>query len=224
MTDSGDIFQYLGASIENALNSFVTTTSSRACSMLIPIMSTAMVLWVVCFGWSVIRGETNEPVQLFAFKALKLSLVLSFSLGAGLYQGSVVTIANNLSDTLAAASFNSNTTNMYQAIDRLDDEGGQAATGVVKRGEELLPIGGYTDILAGILMILVIAVVLLVVASYMLLAKVGLALVLAFGPIFIASLAFSHTKRFFEAWVAKLLNYTFLMALMSAMTALVFQP
>ena len=92
---------------------------------------------------------------------------------------------------------------------------------MVKRGEELLPIGGYTDILAGILMILVIAVVLLVVASYVLLAKVGLALVLAFGPIFIASSAFSHTKRFFEAWVAKLLNYTFLMALMSAMTALV---
>ena len=221
MTDSGDIFQYLGASIESAMNSFVTTTSSRACSMLIPIMSTAMALWIVCFGWSVIRGEANEPVQLFAFKAVKLSLILSFSLGAGLYQGNVVAIANNLSDTLAAASFDSNTTNVYQAIDRLDDEGGQAATGVVKRGEELLPIGGYTDILAGILMILVIAVVLLVVASYMLLAKVGLALVLAFGPIFIASLAFSHTKRFFEAWVAKLLNYTFLMALMSAMTALV---
>ena len=117
MTDSGDIFQYLGASIESAMNSFVTTTSSRACSMLIPIMSTAMALWIVCFGWSVIRGEANEPVQLFAFKAVKLSLILSFSLGAGLYQGNVVAIANNLSDTLAAASFDSNTTNVYQAID-----------------------------------------------------------------------------------------------------------
>ena len=123
MINSGEIFQYVGASIENALNGFVTTTSSRACGMLIPIMSTAMALWVVCFGWSVIRGEAGEPVQLFAFKAVKLSLVLSFSLGAGLYQGNVVAITNGLSDTLAAASFDPGTTNVYQAIDRLDDEG-----------------------------------------------------------------------------------------------------
>jgi len=221
VTDSGNIFQYLGTSIDSALNSFITTTSTRLCGLLIPVISTALTLWVLCFGWSVIRGEAREPIQSFVYRAMKLSLTLSFALGAGLYQGEVVSAANGLSETLAAAGSDSSTTNIYQAMDRLNDEGGHMAANVVSRGEELLPISGYTDILTGILMILVIAIVLLVAVSYVLLAKVGLALVLGFGPIFIACMAFSQTRRFFDAWLSKLMNYTFLMALMAAMTALI---
>jgi type IV secretion system protein VirB6 len=52
----------------------------------------------------------------------------------------------------------------------------------------------------------------------MALARVALALLLAIGPLFIVLLLFESTQRFFEAWIAQLVNYA-LVGVLAVLTA-----
>jgi type IV secretion system protein VirB6 len=52
------------------------------------------------------------------------------------------------------------------------------------------------------------------------LSKIALAVLLALGPLFIISLFFDTTKRFFEAWIAQLANYALITVLAVAVAAL----
>jgi len=57
-------------------------------------------------------------------------------------------------------------------------------------------------------------------AAYIILAKFALGLLLAIGPMFIASALFPGTRKFFEAWTAQCLNYAILTALFAAAGAI----
>src|SRR5262249_11056549 len=52
------------------------------------------------------------------------------------------------------------------------------------------------------------------------LSKIAVAVLLALGPLFIIGLFFDTTKRFFEAWVAQLVNYALISVLAVAVAAL----
>ena len=52
------------------------------------------------------------------------------------------------------------------------------------------------------------------------LSRIALAVLLAFGPVFLALLLFDTSRRFFEAWLAQLSNYAFLAILTVLVAAL----
>jgi type IV secretion system protein VirB6 len=52
------------------------------------------------------------------------------------------------------------------------------------------------------------------------LSKIALSVLLAIGPLFVALTLFETTKRFFEAWLAQLLNYAFVTVLTVLVAAL----
>ncbi|MDG5824467.1 type IV secretion system protein (plasmid) [Xylella fastidiosa subsp. pauca] len=53
------------------------------------------------------------------------------------------------------------------------------------------------------------------------LAKMGLAITLGIGPIFVLLIMFEPTKRFFDAWLGQTLNYVFLVMLTAAAIKLI---
>jgi type IV secretion system protein VirB6 len=53
------------------------------------------------------------------------------------------------------------------------------------------------------------------------LAKMGLAITLGLGPIFVLLIMFEPTKRFFDAWLGQALNYVFLVILTAASIKLI---
>ncbi len=60
-----------------------------------------MTIWVIAYGFAVVRGEAHESVPAFAWRGLKVVIILAFALGAGIYQSQVVTVIEGATTGLA---------------------------------------------------------------------------------------------------------------------------
>jgi type IV secretion system protein VirB6 len=217
---STGIFVYIGTSIDNALSTFVTTTSSSVASAITPMVTAAVTIWILMYGWATMRGEVQEPVSQFARRAFMISLILAFALGAGVYQSNVVSAVNGVADGLTAIVAPSGSTNIYSGLDQLDSQSFDLMQTYWERGTNLMPWGGYGDLIAALVVALCSCILLLVAGGFVMLAKTALALILGLGPLFIACLAFAPTSKFFDGWLSKVVNYLLLLVLMASIAGL----
>lgn len=225
----------------------MNSVSAAISSAIVPVVTTTVTVWIVAYGFAVIRGEAQASVPAFAWRALKVAVILSFALGTGLYQQQVVKAVEGattgLAGTIQTAAANAGAGNagcasvsaenvtgtsasaIYQTLDCYDrqidlvvDAYGEKAT-----HEGMSPSGivaGVCDVIDGWLAGLGGVIFLVVLAVEIMMARVLLDLVLALGPLFIACAAFGPTARFFEAWTAKVANYALLQVLVSAFLGL----
>jgi type IV secretion system protein VirB6 len=218
----GGTFQYLGASVDTALGQFVASTSARLCAALAAPFATSLAVWVVLHGWAVLRGDVREPIHHFVVAIVRMAVIGALALGVGAYQQTVSMAVGALADDLASI-LSGDASGVLGALDLVNEGGIEIAIGFFRRGEELLPISGYSDILVGFLILIAHALMLCVLGGYILLAKVALALMLAVGPLFIASTLFAQTTPFFESWLGQVISYVLLMAMMAALAGMVLQ-
>lgn len=238
------LFTAVGGTLENGMSTYVTNVSSALSGALVPVVTTGVTIWVLAYGLAVVRGEAHEAVPAFAWRGLKVAIVLAFALGSGIYQQQVVTAVNGATSGLAQTIQNAaNTTgggnpgcgsisgssvtgqgtatSIYQTLDCYDqqidlvlDAYSEKAT---HEGLSLAGIvAGIGDFLFGLVAALGGTLFLIVLAFEVVMARMLLDLVLGLGPVFIACAAFSPTARFFEAWTAKVVNYALLQVLVAA--------
>jgi type IV secretion system protein VirB6 len=223
MKQSG-VWQFASGSIDNALNAFVIPISSSLASDIAPLVTAGVTIWIIMYGWAMVRGEIQEPVQHFAVRAFEKSVILTLALSAGAYQANILEFVNGISTGLVQAVMNSVTpdtnTNVFSAIDALDIKVASLTQMLFERGDNLMPTGGYADIFAALIIGIAASVAEFLMAGFLLLAKVFMAFVLAVGPIFIACLAFPVTRRFADGWIAKVVNYVLLTVFVSAASAI----
>ena len=106
------MFTWVGAKFSDILNAYVFNVVSALSLALAPIALTAMTLWVLLYGWAVLRNEVSETVPSFVWKVTKIGLVLAFALQAGFY------IAN-IADAADALAMGVATTFLPAAVDPL---------------------------------------------------------------------------------------------------------
>lgn len=233
------LFTSVGGTIENGMSTYVSSVSSALSSAIVPVVTTAVTIWVITYGLAVIRGEAHESVPAFAWRGLKAAAILSFASGTGLYQGQVVGAVERatagLAGTIQTAAANTGVGNVgcgsvstggvtgtsasaiYQTLDcydrQIDLVVDAYAAKATHEGMSIAGIvAGVCDVIDGWLAGLGGAIFLIVLAVEVLMARLLLDLVLALGPVFIACAAFGPTARFFEAWTAKVSNYALLQA------------
>jgi type IV secretion system protein VirB6 len=237
------LFTAVGGTLENGTASYVTSVSAALSSALVPVVTTAVTIWILTYGLAVVRGEAHEAVPAFAWRALKLAITLAFALSTGVYQGQVVTAINGATAGLAQTIQNAaavsgagnpgcgsvngtsvtgtSATSIYQTLDCYDQQIDLVMDAYFdKAAHEGLSlsgmIAGIGDFLCGLVAALGGAIFLIVLAFEVVMARMLLELVLGLGPIFIACAAFAPTARFFEAWSAKVANYALLQVLVAA--------
>ena len=66
-----------------------------------PIALTAMTMWVLLYGWAVLRNEVPESVPNFLWKVTKIGFILAFALQSGFYIANVADTANGLATGVA---------------------------------------------------------------------------------------------------------------------------
>jgi type IV secretion system protein VirB6 len=98
-------------------------------------------------------------------------------------------------------------------VDRIAFAGDDVARMLFRRSDIWTP--SYA--LAGIVVALIMGFVAVYTIFLLSLSRIALSILLAIGPLFIASLMFETTKRFFEAWLAQLVHY----AMIAVLTVLV---
>lgn len=214
------LFQWLGNTIDSALATFVFQTSSTLAATITPLVTTGLTIWVLVYGLAVMRNEVGDPVNVFVWKAIKLSAILFFALAAGAYQGDIVGAVYDGIDGLSAALAPNKAGNVYGLLDGYESKSLDLVLTILSHAVDLLPMGGWLDLLAGAVLALAVALTLIFCGGFVIFAKIALAIVLALGPLFIAALAFAPLQKFFDAWLGTVLNYVLLIVVLATFVTL----
>jgi type IV secretion system protein VirB6 len=211
------VFEFIDGQFKQPLETFVSDGTSNIAEWVTGPLTAAVTLYIVLYGYLVLRGSVSEPVLEFVFRAIKLAIIVMLVKNAGEYQTYVTNVFFDILPREVSQALNSGSTPSASTFDSLLDKGQASATDIWSRAS--WPV----DIVTGVGGMMVIAVSFLVAGiGYVvsLYARLALAIVLAIGPIFIALAMFQSTRRFTEAWIGQLANFVILQVLVVAVGSL----
>lgn len=212
-----EVFGFVDGQFKTPLENFVSTGTSNIASWVSGPLAAALTLYIVLYGYLVLRGSVQEPILEFAFRAIKLAIIVMLVRNASDYQTYVTNIFFETLPKEIAQALNTGATPSASTFDSLLDKGQKCAYEIWSRAS--WPV----DIVTGVGGMMVIGASFLVAAiGYIvsLYARLALAIILAIGPIFIALAMFQSTRRFTESWIGQLANFVILQVLVVAIGSL----
>ena len=210
------VFQTLDQQLTEPLNQFISSGAEGVASYLSTPLTAALTLYVIIYGFLIIRGTVSDPLMDFAFRVIKLGIIVTLVRTSSDYQTYVSDLFFHSIPNDIGGALNAGTAPTASAFDGLLDQGQAAAHAILSKASSWSISEAFFSALAWLLVILssfLVASIGYVVSLY---AKVALALVLALGPAFIALAMFDATRRFTEAWIGQLVNYVILQILVVA--------
>ena len=211
------VFSFVDGQFKTPLETFISTGTSNIAGWVTGPLTAAVTLYVVLYGYLVLRGSVQEPIFDFAFRAIKLAIIVMLVKNASEYQTYVTNIFFNTLPQEIAQALNSGSAPSASTFDSLLDKGQASATDIWSRAawpvDIVTGVGGMMVIGASF----IVAAIGYIVSLY---ARLALAIVLAIGPIFVALAMFQSTRRFTEAWIDQLANFVILQVLVVAVGSL----
>ncbi|RYC23161.1 type IV secretion system protein [Ciceribacter ferrooxidans] len=211
------VFAFIDQQFKTPLETFVSDGTSNISEWASGPLTVGVTLYVVLYGYLVLRGSVPDPILDFAFRAIKLAIIVMLVKNATDYQTYVSNIFFDLLPREISQALNTGMAPSASAFDSLLDKGQNCAKEIWARGS--WPI----DIVTGVGGMMVIAASFIVAGiGYIvsLYARLALAIVLAIGPVFVALAMFQSTRRFTEAWIGQLANFVILQVLVVAVGSL----
>ena len=172
------------------------------------------VIYVMVWGFLHLKGALQEPVLAGALRIVRLVVV--FGVGLRLWEYNALLVDSFMNAPVALAARLAGAADPVATIDALWEQGGLVAATLWDKGGVFNGDVGYY--LAAAVVYALMGGVCVYTLFLMALARVALALLLAVGPVFIVLLLFEATQRFFEHWIAQLVNYA-LIGVLAVLTA-----
>jgi type IV secretion system protein VirB6 len=217
-----DIAQNLFSAIDYNFSSFFLTSSARVASAARPVFNTLVTVYVLLWGFSMWRGLIREPMSDGVMRVVRVVLIGTFALNAGVYGPTIAEFFYRTPDQLASVLIPSATpSSTGAALDSSIDRGIEimnryiSAIGVTTGFAKSLILFGQAVLTA-----LVLTALIGLAYALVLLAKVGLSIVLALGPLMIAMLMFKPTQGFFATWVRAAMSSVMTYVVTAAIIAL----
>ncbi|MBY3278200.1 conjugal transfer protein TrbL [Rhizobium laguerreae] len=211
------VFSFVDGQFKAPLENFISSGTSNIASWIGGPLTAALTLYVVLYGYLVLRGSVPEPILEFAFRAMKLAIIVMLVRNASEYQTYVTNIFFETLPREISQALNSGTAPSASTFDSLLDKGQKCAQEIWARAtwpaDIVNGIGGMMAIGASF----TVAAIGYIVSLY---ARLALAIVLAIGPIFVALAMFQSTRRFTESWIGQLANFVILQVLVVAIGSL----
>ncbi|MBA5800280.1 type IV secretion system protein [Rhizobium changzhiense] len=211
------VFSFVDGQFKSPLENFISSGTSNIASWISGPLTVALTLYVVLYGYLVLRGSVQEPILEFAFRAMKLAIIVMLVRNASEYQTYVTNIFFETLPREISQALNSGTAPSASTFDSLLDKGQKCAKEIWARAtwpaDIVTGIGGMMAIGASF----TVAAIGYIVSLY---ARLALAIVLAIGPIFVALAMFQSTRRFTESWIGQLANFVILQVLVVAIGSL----
>lgn len=217
-------FEVLGCAMGQQAKEFSAWIAGNIMPGLLTLMGAGVTIWVFFYGYSVIRGEAQDPVHMFVWKVFRITAVASIVTGASIYTPWFIDTAWATQDQLVDLITGSSSGGLFKVLDSsFAPFWGFILTGVLYIVSISTDAVGVNTMFAFLLLFVVVmgGGVFALAFCYGLLGKIGLAIVVGLGPLFIAGLAFQPTTKFFDAWLNKFLNYIVLMGISALMVAFV---
>jgi type IV secretion system protein VirB6 len=209
MAGTYQIFEPAYVFVDGKLDTFLNDRASSVMAAVSGPLRVALVLYVLLYGFAILRGAISEPIIDFGVRSLKLGFV--YMLATTVAYSNFVTqpLFHALPDTLAQAISGAGVPDIGAAFDQFFAHAAYLADKIAKTAS-------MVDFAPWILSAAVYVIGALAAAlgfGVVLLAKVALALLVALGPIFVACALFEGTRRFFWGWLSQAVNYIVLFAL-----------
>lgn len=202
--------------------SFITSTASSIISSITPAVTVLLSVYIMLWGWSMMRGVIEEPITDGVTRIVRLSIIVGIALSVGRYASYISDWVWQTPDALAQIIAGEKSTSSVKFLDTMLDlyfDLGKKYHKLAEEEGDLLPdlgllLSAFALYIAGIL-------ITGYCAFLFLLSKCALAILLAVGTIFIALSIFEATKKFTDAWIGQTLNFVFLMMLAAAACKLI---
>jgi len=196
-------FAEFNAWLNGILSTYIATNTARIATILEPTVVTLAVLYVMVWGYLHLMGQIEEPFTAGIKRIVLLAVVLGAALDLWLYNQVIVDTFFTAPSELAAGIVGAY--DPVSVVDQILFSGGDAASLLLQKGGVFH--GSLSFDLAGVAVYLIVGVTVVYTMFLLTLSRIALSVLLALGPLFIALLFFQTTKRFFEAWIAQLVNY-----------------
>ncbi|MDF0606784.1 type IV secretion system protein [Neisseriaceae bacterium TC5R-5] len=209
--------------LSNALSTYVNDTATNIIGAITPVATTLLTIYVILWGWSMLRGVIAEPITDGLGRIVRLALICGIALQIGYYNGLISNFLWNAPDAMASYLGGSTGTSNAEFLDALMSQMYDFGDAFYQKAQANSTMG-IPD-LGLLFMAYVIWAVGVISTGYgaflLSLAKMGLAITLGIGPLFVLLIMFEPTKRFFDAWLGQALNYVFLVMLTAAAIKLI---
>ncbi|MDB5457642.1 MAG: type secretion system protein VirB6 [Caulobacter sp.] len=217
MTDLPQIFQPTYAFVDGKLDVFL---GERAASVMAEVsgpLRAALVLYVLLYGFAILRGAIAEPMMDFVVRGLKLAFIYTLATTPAYSTYVTDPLFHVLPDTLARAIGGGAVPDVGAAFDQFLSRAAYLADKITWGAS---PFDIENWLMAGCVY-LVGALAAALGFGVVMIAKVALALLIALGPVFIACALFDASRRFFFGWLSQAVNYLILFALIITVFQLV---
>lgn len=220
---SSTIFSTIYDNVDGKLDLFLDERLSNVVDIIRGPLAAGLVIYIVLFGFMVMRGIISEPWgELFA-RMVKLCLLYMAATTVAYSEWITEPLFHGMPDAIAQALAGKTIGTAGAVFDQYFSQVDDVIRLIRAEAETYLDINPWK------LVLLTLAIVIYAVAglsaaigfAITIFAKVALAIIIALGPIFIALALFEPTRRFFHGWLGQAFNYIVLMAVIIAITTLV---
>ncbi|WP_332066279.1 type IV secretion system protein [Bartonella sp. CB189] len=202
-------FESISDYILEPLDSVVDSTISGLSSAISAPLNLAAIIFIFLYGYNVMSGRVALSVNSLLNNVIKIVVVTTMATNADTFNTYVKDIFfGDLAKAIGNA-LNSNPadSNVFDYV----------LLKTSARYQEVLAAAWFLEkIMVGLLgSIMILAVIVFCIAGFIvqMFAKVALVMIIGLGPIFISLYLFNATRKFTDAWIATLANFTILQVL-----------
>ena len=169
-------------------------------------------------GYAISTGAVEAPFWTFVKQCVKIIIIAFFALTAEGYISGVMSAISGLEAGLSQAmNGGSVPMSIYQVLDQSLGKGFEIVGVCFQKADEagwnLGSVLGW--VIAGIIVSAGTVLVAMLGGAVIIVAKFALAVMFALGPLFIVSLMFPATARFFDSWFSQVMNYLLTIVIMA---------
>jgi type IV secretion system protein VirB6 len=192
-----------------------------------PVATSLLGIYIVIWGWAMLRGHIQEPVTDGLGRMTRLAMIVSVALSAGYYNSLLANWISATPDYLASLGTSGGGGTSSSLVQYADQVAEQLLNIWDAMGKAVAATGWTTvlsatpTLVVGVVMFIAILLLLIYIVFLLILSKMAIAILIGVGPIFVLSLIFESSKNWFSMWWAQVLNYSFLALLAGAFGALV---
>jgi len=173
--------------------------------------------YILLWGLSHILGLIREPIVDATKRFIKVGFIFGIAFSAATYNSYIVETVTKFPEELSMIVVGNTSPSSVSTVNYIYEETWEI-------GQRFWDLGGLTNIGYCFIAIIIWAFACLLSAYsafLIILSKVALAILIALGPLFIISVLFETTKRFFESWISTLANYAILAVLVASTNAFI---
>ena len=211
--------------IDDVLESMVTSNVSTIIELATPVVAILLCCKFMTQGFfMMLNPNGGEPLSEILTSFFKCLIILSFATAGGLYQTDLISLAQNLPDTMATKLQGLNHTS-YTGIAGIIDGGVENCIDAIKTEFQSSGISsaGLMSLVIGAILIVPTVLLAGIGAGFIIMAKVLLSVTLSLGPLAIFCLLWRPTKGIFDKWIGMVINYTLVTIIMAIVFGLLME-